>query len=179
MCNLDYAIQVADALDFATQELVRRSGMVRTYGNTAFNLKQWRDTRVCPEETTSADVSDKVRFYVINVSGHGWVPHWGGGSFEWNGDNDEVLTVPAGKSFAAIIDNLKKQLTSGCCKGIWGTPGEITRPSCWDNGPNITIVQGPYDNWGNAKAKVIRNTWQRITDRGPNLNQLHQRFGCP
>lgn len=177
-CNLDYAIQIADSLDFFTQDLARRSGMLRTYGSTAFNLKQWRDTRLCQEQPpVNNDVSNVTRFYVINISGHGWVPHYNG-SFEWSGDNDELLTVPAGKSFAAAIDNIKKLIT-GCCKGIWGFPGQETRPSCWDNGPNIVIVQGPFDKWADANAKVIRNTWTRITDQGPNVTQLFQMFGCP
>ena len=176
-CNLDYAIQIADSLEGFTVELARRSGLLRTYGNTAFNLKQWRDTRLCPEDTQQQDISNKTRFYVINVSGHGWVPHYNG-SYEWSGDNDEVLVVPAGKSFAALIDDLKIRI-SACCKGIWGFPGQEFRPSCWNNGPNVVIVQGPFDTLGAASAKVIRNTWTRITDQGPSFGQLSQMFGCP
>ena len=117
---------------------------------------------------------------IINVAGSGYTPHWAGGSTFYSGSHDQMFVVRRGQDPMAAIEEYRLALIGDPCeKDIPAIPGLTNRPTFWDSGPQITILDvGPFMNEWDARAYTFRDTWKGSPRDGLHIGKLKAAAGC-
>lgn len=120
-------------------------------------------------------------YLLINVAGSGYVPHWDGGSYHLSGNNDEVFVVRRGEDPITALRAYRERLLGDPCeRRISGTPGLVGRPTFWNAGPQITVLDaGPFVTYSEARYhQELEDDWQRLSRDGPSFGELKKGAGC-
>jgi len=117
--------------------------------------------------------------YVVRIEGGGWSPHYAGGSYYFEGHNDQILWVKRGENPQALVEALAESLVGDPCKGgIPAFPGRDKRPLFWQPLPTVDGIAGPFFDSGKLAGFSFEDTWHEVRNDGPSLGELRKMFGC-
>lgn len=121
---------------------------------------------------------DREQYYVVRISGHGYVTHYSGSDI-FAGYEDRILTVPPGETVTVAMHRLKQELRGDPChQPIAAAYGPQKRPQFWEDGPNIVPRAGPETKAREIRRYRLENTWKRVRNDGPGIRELKRRNGC-
>lgn len=132
-------------------------------------------------KTISKDENITLDQIMYRVSGRGYIPHWGGGSYVMpeiqHADFIFTLKEPGTEAYIqSIIDKKVEQLKSNPCdKGPCLWCGRKQAPHIWESGPYIEIIKGPTSG---LTDDMREKTWNASDDDGPSLSELKEAAGC-
>ncbi len=117
-------------------------------------------------------------WYIVNISGAGYVPHWAGGSYILEGGHNELWLIEEGDTIEQAIERRRQELTHDVCDlSIPGVPGLEWLPSYFTSGPTITKTLGPLSTHEEASKYFSEDkTWHHTGDDGPWIGELQK--GC-
>ncbi|MBM9538727.1 hypothetical protein [Desulfobulbus alkaliphilus] len=136
------------------------------------------------------DVCDPVKlpdraYAVLRISGAGYVPHWAGGSYVYNGYEDRLITLRRGQSLTEAVEDYRSRLGNRCHVDDPPTVGGFRNrtPWFWESGPRIGIKQAPTTDRDAVDPQellrlvpqVIAN-WETEGRDGPSMSELKRRF---
>jgi hypothetical protein len=131
-----------------------------------------------PECERAAKLPDVVHV-VVTVAGSGYVPHWSGGSWAVEGQDDLVLALRRDERLADRIAALEKELVGDPCRATSPSVSGARRPWFWTGKkPQIGVKQGPETDRSRIAAGSLQDTWRIVHDHGPSLFELKRSWGC-
>lgn len=138
----------------------------------------WLERQTNPECERTARLPDAV-FVVVTVSGSGFVPHWSGGSWAVQGQDDRLLTLKRDESLTSRIEALKKELVGDPCRATSPSISGAHRPWFWSGKePQVGIKHGPEPDRTKIAPSSFQDTWHIVHDKGPSLFDLKKSWGC-
>jgi beta-lactam-binding protein with PASTA domain len=122
----------------------------------------------------------KREYYIVRVSGKGYIPHFSGGSFIKEGFKDiKVKVDPAsGITIESEIERIRNE---------WSKPPNCERniidrmalsegpPRFWTDGPEVTRRAGPLSA-REAEKQPLDEEWKTVGDDGPPFCELLETF---
>ena len=118
-----------------------------------------------------------VAAMIVRIQGHGFIPHYAGGSYEVDGYHDVVVWLKRDDDPRAKLQELQAHyLGDDCKKEIPAIPGLGKRPVFWSNGPQLTVMDGPQLGDAPVFTHKREDTWHMVSDKGPSFGKLRERF---
>ncbi len=123
------------------------------------------------------------RQIIYRIKGFGFVPHYGGGSFEPTGHYDVLVTLeePSTNDYneeehiQSILDKLKDNHNSDICNaGAGAFPSGSRPPAIWEEF-DVDILRGPASDLSGVK---LEKTWKSKGSDGPSVGKLKKGMGC-
>lgn len=119
-------------------------------------------------------------YYIIRVSGGGFIPHWSNGSYIKDGFKDIPVSVDldTGETFADALERVRAD---------WNKPPNCEYtisdrlalsegpPRFWTSGPEVEKKIGPLTA-EEMDREVSGDNWETVADDGPNFCALMERF---
>jgi uncharacterized Zn-binding protein involved in type VI secretion len=140
------------------------------------------DLTKATEEGSETPVS--AVHFVIKVKGSGYIPHWSGGSWSTEGENEEVFTLRRGqdlktelKAYCEVLVDTPEEMVNPPA-----IPGQVKRPVFWNEGPEIEVISDKIFTYTEARIRALTDTWavDQKSNHGP-LSELKKRYkkrGC-
>ncbi len=119
-------------------------------------------------------------FFVVKVSGSGFIPHWAGGSYEVSGSDQSIFELKRDDDFlGALSAYLSSSIPDVCeIKNPGGFIEKRARPTIWNEGPQLTVTCGPFFDRAHIDESMTNNLWKDLRDDAPHLGELKKRAGC-
>ncbi len=119
-------------------------------------------------------------FFVVKLSGSGFIPHWAGGSYEVSGSDQTIFELRRDDDLqGALSAYLASSIPDVCeIKNPGGFIEKRARPTIWNAGPQLTVMCGPFFDRAHIDEGMVNNLWKDLRDDAPHLGELRKRAGC-